>query len=285
MSALVDTVSAKKVHNPYEVIPAEIYDIVQESPLIRTLKLTPEKPIVFKTGQFIELSVPGIGEGPFTPSSSHFETERMDVTIMKTGFVTNYVHQAKVGDRVGLRGPFGSHYPLDKFEGKDILILGGGCGLAPLRSLFMTLVKEIDRYNSITFFAGAKSPKDCIYKEAVDEWKSYPKVTFVRAVDEVPEGEEWTEEVGVVTVLLKKLNIDPANNPAIVCGPPVMMKFGTRDLLKYGFKEENLYLSMEKKMYCGFGQCRHCVIGKYYACKDGPVFTYAQIKDEEDIWE
>lgn len=271
--------------NPYEVIPAEIYDIVQESPLIRTLRLRPEKEIPFKTGQFIELSIPGIGEGPFTPSSSHYITDNMDVTIMKTGFVTEYVHQTKVGDRVGLRGPYGSNYPLKEFEDKDILILGGGCGLAPLRSLFQTLLHDIDKYNSITFFAGAKTPKDCIYKGQAEEWRKYPKVKFLRSVDVVPEEEEWDEEVGVVTVLLKNLDIVPNGNPAIVCGPPVMMKYGTMDLLKYGYKEENIFLSMEKKMYCGFGQCRHCVMGEYYACKDGPVFTYDKIKDEEDIWE
>lgn len=271
--------------NPYEVIPATIYEIVEESLLIRTLRLKPEKPIKFHTGQFIELTIPGIGEGPFTPSSSHFISDVMDVTIMKTGFVTEYVHQAQVGDTVGLRGPFGSRYPIEKFEGKDLVILGGGCGLAPLRSLFTTLLHEVEKYKSITFFAGAKSPKDCIYKDEVTGWRQYDNVKFLRSVDVVPEGEEWDEEVGVVTVLLKKLDINPTDNPAVVCGPPIMMKYGTFDLLKYGYKDENLYLSMEKKMYCGFGQCRHCVMGQYYACKDGPVFTYAQIKDEEDIWE
>jgi NAD(P)H-flavin reductase len=273
------------MQNPYAVIPAVIYDIVEESPLIRTLRLKPERPMVFRTGQFIELTIPGIGEGPFTPSSSHFVSNELDVTIMKTGFVTEYVHRAKIGEIVGLRGPFGSRYPIEKFVGKDVVILGGGCGLAPLRSLFLTLLHEVEKYRSITFLAGAKSPKDCIYKDEVAGWKKYPNVQFKRAVDVVPEGEKWDEDVGVATILLKQLKIDPADNPAIVCGPPIMMKYGTFDLLKYGFKEENLFLSMEKKMYCGFGQCRHCVIGKYYACKDGPVFTYAQIKDEEDIWE
>jgi len=271
--------------NPYEVIPATIYDIVQESPLIRTLRLRPARPICFKTGQFIELSIPGIGEGPFTPSSSHFISDVMDVTVMKAGFVTEHVHKAQVGDRVGLRGPFGSWYPLEKFEGKDLLILGGGCGLAPLRSLFLTLVDEIEKYRSITFLAGAKTPSDCIYKKAVSEWQSYPRVRFVRAVDVIPPGESWKEDVGVVTTLLPKVSIDGSSNPAVVCGPPVMMKFGTFDLLKMGFREENIYLSMEKKMYCGFGQCRHCVMGSYYACKDGPVFTYAQIKNEEGLWD
>lgn len=273
------------MQNQYAVIPAEIFSIVQESPLIRTLSLRPKKPIPFKTGQFIELSVPGIGEGPFTPSSSHYISDVMDVTIMKTGFVTDYVHQAKVGDTVGLRGPFGSHYPLEKFKGKDLLILGGGCGLAPLRSLFLTLLHDVEDYKSITFLAGAKSPKDCLYKDSVTKWRQYKNVRFLRAVDQVPEGENWGESVGVATVLLKELNLQAGDNPAIVCGPPIMMKFGTMDLLKNGYKEENIYLSMEKKMYCGFGQCRHCVMGEYYACKDGPVFTYDQIKNEEAIWE
>ena len=273
------------MNNPYEVIPAKIYEIKQESPLIRTLRLRPDKPIHFKTGQFIELSIPGVGEGPFTPSSSHFESEVMDVTIMKTGFVTEYVHKAKAGDRVGLRGPFGSRYPLEKFEGRDLLILGGGCGLAPLRSLFLSLLEEVEKYKSITFLAGAKTPTDCIYKDSATQWRKYPNVKFLRAVDVVPAGEKWDEDVGVVTVLLKKLKINPKTNPAVVCGPPVMMKYGTMDLLKMGYQEENIYLSMEKKMYCGFGQCRHCAMGPYFACKDGPVFTYAQIKDEEGIWE
>jgi len=271
--------------NPYEVIPAKIVETQQESPLIRTLRLIPEQPIPFKTGQFIELTIPGIGEGPFTPSSSHFENDFLDVTIMKTGFVTEHVHKAKVGEKVGLRGPFGSHYPLEKFYGKDLLILGGGCGLAPLRSLFLTILHDVEKYKSVTFLAGAKTPKDCIYKDEATEWRKHKNVKFIRAVDQVPDGEKWDEDVCLVTKLLEKVDYKPNGNPAVVCGPPVMMKFGTMDLLKLGYKEDQIYLSMEKKMYCGFGQCRHCVIGEYYACKDGPVFTYAQIKNEEAIWD
>ena len=273
------------MRNPYEIIPAVILGVVQESPTIRTLRLRPERPIPFRTGQFIELSLPGVGEGPFTPSSSHFVSEVMDVTIMKAGFVTKHIHQTRVGDRVGLRGPYGTGYPLEKFEGKDLLILGGGCGLAPLRSLFLTLLAEADKYKSITFLAGAKTPQECIFKDEVAGWRKFSNVRFLRAVDVIPPGENWNEDVGLVTILLKKIQIDPARNPAVVCGPPVMMKFGTRDLLKMGYEEDQIYLSMEKKMYCGFGQCRHCVMGEFYACKHGPVFTYAQIKNEEDIWE
>ncbi len=273
------------MQNPYEVIKAEVYEIIQESPLIRTLKLKPDKEIKFKTGQFIELGMPGVGEGPFTPSSSHYISDTLDVTIMKTGFLTEHIHQLEPGAIVGIRGPYGSHYPLEKFKGKDVLIVGGGCGLAPLRSLFLTMLQENKEYKSITFLAGAKSPKDCIYKAEVTNWRKYDNVRFIRTVDSVHPGEVWDENVGVVTTLLDKIEIKPDNNPVIVCGPPLMMRFATYDLLRLGYKEENIYLSMEKKMYCGFGQCRHCIIGGYYACKDGPVFTYAQIKNEETIWE
>lgn len=271
--------------DPYRIIPASIYEIIEESPTIRTLRLIPEMPFPFKTGQFVELTVPGIGEGPFTPSSSHYIVDKMDITIMKTGFVTEYVHKLKVGDIVGLRGPFGTCYPLDKFKGRDVLIMGGGVGMAPTRSLFLTLLHDIDDYNSVTFLAGARTPKDMIYKDQVKGWRKFDKVKFLRSVDKVPDGEVWDEEVCLVTKLLEKIDIDPKDNPVVVCGPPVMMKFGTLDLLKYGYADKDIYLSMEKKMYCGFGECRHCVIGKYYACKDGPVFTYEMIKNEENIWE
>jgi len=271
--------------NPYEVTAAIIYDIIEESPTIRTLRLRPEKPITFRTGQFMEVSVPGIGEGPFTPSSSHYISDVMDMTIMKAGFVTEYIHKTRIGDRIGLRGPYGKGYPLETFKDRDVLIMGGGVGMAPTRSLFLTLLHDIDDYKSVTFLAGARTPVDMIYKDQITEWRKIEKVTFLRSVDKVPEGEVWDEEVCLVTKLLNKISIDPHNNPVIVCGPPVMMKFGTFDLLKYGYAPQDIYLSMEKKMYCGIGQCRHCVIGPYYACKDGPVFTYEQIKDEENIWE
>ena len=271
--------------NPYETTAAVIYEIIEESPTIRTLRLRPEKPMPFLTGQFMEVTVPGIGEGPFTPSSSHYIADTLDFTIMKAGFVTEYIHRTKVGDRLGLRGPYGKGYPLAEFKDKDVLIMGGGVGMAPTRSLFLTLLHDIDDYNSVTFLAGARTPADMIYKDQIAEWRKIPKVTILRSVDKVPEGQSWDEEVCLVTKLLSKISIDPHNNPVVVCGPPVMMKFGTFDLLKYGYPPQNIYLSMEKKMYCGIGQCRHCVMGPYFACKDGPVFTYEQIKDEENIWE
>ena len=271
--------------NPYEVLKADVLNVIEESPTIKTFHLKPEKPFEFVTGQFVELTVTGVGEAPFTPSSSHYEKEEMDVTIMKAGFVTEAVHKVKKGDVLGIRGPYGKGYPLDKFKGKDILILGGGVGLAPLRCLLLTLIHDIDDYKSITVCFGARSPEDMIYKNQFAGWQKYDKIHLLRSVDEIPKGQKWNEKVGVVTVLLDDIKINTKDAVAIVCGPPIMMKFGTFGLVDKGFKDENIYLSMEKKMYCGFGQCRHCVMGKYYACKDGPVFTYDIIKDEEKIWE
>ena len=270
--------------NPFAVNSAQITDIIQESPSIKTLRLDPKDKFEFSTGQFAELTVPDKGEAPFTPSSSMYNTDYIDITIMKTGFVTNHIHQLEPGNRVGLRGPFGNEYPLEDWENKDILIMGGGVGMAPTRSLLLSLLDRKEDFNRIIYLVGARTPKDMIYKDEVEEWRKYKDVEIIRGVDEVPEGQEWNEEVGLITTLIEKIDINPENNPAVVCGPPVMMKFSTLELIDYGYSEENIYLSMEKKMYCGHGQCRHCMIGNYYTCKDGPVFTYHQIKDEENIW-
>lgn len=271
--------------NPYDVLKAHVIEVIEESPTIKSIYLEPEKPFNFATGQFIELSLPGIGEAPFTPSSSHYENEKIWVTIMNAGFVTNEIHKVRKGDVMGIRGPYGKGYPLEVFKRKDVLLLGGGVGLAPLRCLLQTMIHDIDDYKSITVCFGARTPADMIYQDQIEDWKSYKKIHHLCTVDRCPGSDIWKGKIGVVTVLLDHITIDPKDAIAVVCGPPIMMKFGTFSLLDKGFRPENIYLSMEKKMYCGFGQCRHCVMGKYYACKDGPVFTYEQIKDEEKIWD
>lgn len=272
-------------NNPYQVIPAEVEEVIQESPTIKTLRVLPEQDFSFDTGQFAEFSLPGVGEAPFTPSSSMHNQEYLDFTIMKTGFVTDRVHEIEAGATIGLRGPFGHGYPINDWKGQDILIMGGGVGMAPTRSLLLSLIDNIEDYNSVTYLTGARTPQDMIYKDEVKEWSSVSRVKVIRGVDQVPDDQDWNEEVGLITTLLDKIDVKAQDNPAVVCGPPVMMKFSTFELQDYGFKDENIFLSMEKKMYCGHGQCRHCMIGEYYSCKDGPVFTYDKIKDEENIWE
>ena len=269
--------------NIYRPIEGVVEDIIVETPTIKTFVIRPQEDFSFKTGQFVELTMPGIGEAPFTPSSDPNIKEKIDVTIMKAGHVTSLLHAASRNTSVGIRGPYGKGYPLEEFQGKDIVIVGGGVGLAPLRSLLLSLFAEIEKYNKIVLRYGARTHSDMVYKDAIPGWARKNKVDIVTTVDV---GEpNWKGNVGIVTTIVKDLPVNLKKAVAIVCGPPVMMKFTTLKLLDIGFKPQEIYLSMEKNMSCGLGKCGHCRIGKYYICKDGPVFTYEQLKDIHDIWD
>ncbi len=270
--------------NPYQPINAKIVEIIDESPTIKSFCIVPEEQFKFKTGQFAELTLPGEGEAPFTPSSSPSQADRMEITIMKAGRITSMLHECRKGQEVGLRGPYGNGYPIDKFLGKEIYIIGGGVGLAPIRSLFLTLTERIKDFKSIVCRFGAKSPEDFIYKKPLfGDWQNIKGVDMKLTVDGA--NGDWSGNVGVVTAILKPDDVDVKTAIAVVCGPPIMMKFVTLKLLEYGFKPENIYLSMEKNMSCGFGKCGHCMLGKYYVCKDGPVFTYDQVSGYSGIWD
>ncbi|MFH2069480.1 MAG: FAD/NAD(P)-binding protein [Candidatus Omnitrophota bacterium] len=271
--------------NPYQPYAVELLKVTEESPLIRTFTMVAPPNFRFLAGQFVEISVPGKGEAPFTPSSSPYETNYLEVSVAKVGGVTETLHSLQPGAILGLRGPFGKDYPLEKFTGKDILLVGGGVGLAPLRSLFLSLVHELKRFNKIRFCCGSRTPQDFIYKEHIfDLWQKIdPKVSLRITVDRC-EDDCWKGDVGVVTKTLDNLDLEIKNSVAVVCGPPIMMKFTTFKLLELGYRPENIYLSMERMMVCGLGHCQHCGIGKYLVCKDGPVFAYQDIKDEPEIW-
>jgi NAD(P)H-flavin reductase len=270
------------VENPYLPVEAKIEKITDETPNIKTFVFKLKREIRFATGQFVQLTIPGIGEAPFTPSSSPSQTEKIELTIMKAGFLTGKLDEMKEGEIAGIRGPYGCGYPLNDFYSKEVLILGGGVGMAPLRSLLFTLLENVDKLRRIVLCYGARTPEDIVYKDAFPEWKKKDKLKILRSVDKAATG--WQETEGLVTVLLDKIKMNFKNSVAIVCGPPIMMKFGTLKLLDLGYRPENIYLSMEKNMSCGLGKCGHCALGKYYVCKDGPVFRYDVIKDIPDIW-
>lgn len=270
--------------NLYQPVNGEIVDIIDESPTIKSFVVAPEEKIKFATGQFVELTLPGAGEAPFTPSSSPAETEKMEITIMKAGWVTDLLHKCKKGQKVGIRGPFGNGYPVDNFVGKQVYIVGGGVGLAPIRSLFLTLVDRVKEFKSVVCRFGARTPDDFIYKKTLfGSWQKISGVDMKLTVDKA--NGQWKGNVGVVTTILTAEDVDVKNAVAVVCGPPIMMKFATLKLLEFRFAPKDIYLSMEKNMSCGVGKCGHCMIGKYYVCKDGPVFTYEQIKQYPDIFD
>ena len=269
--------------NPYKPVPAELVEVIEETPTIKTLLLKPAEPFRFRAGQFAQLTLPGVGEGPFTPSSSPLEPERIAITILRTGMLTDRLHECKAGETLGLRGPFGKGFPIEKLPGKEILIVGGGVGLAPLRALIYAIFAQLDSVKRVVIKYGARSSKELLYRAEYDDWAKKDKVEFECTID-VPE-EGWSGKVGVVTTLLKGLDVDRSNSLAFVCGPSIMMKFTTQSLLEEGFTPEQIYLSLNRRMSCGMGLCGKCNIGPYYVCKDGPDLQYALIKDYPNVFE
>lgn len=268
--------------NIYQPLTAEVVDIIEETPTIKTLVLKPPQPILFKSGQFMQLTVPGIGEAPFTPSSSPYETEKMETTILKAGRVTDAVHDLKKGDFVGLRGPFGKGYPMEKLEGKEILVIGGGVGLAPLRALLYGLFHDLEKFKRISIKYGARHPGELCFRRQYEQWRKLKNVDMEITVDNA--NGDWTGRKGLVTELLEDHKIDLDNSFAVSCGPEIMLKFVTYKLLSVGFKPEQIYLSMNRNMSCGMGICGRCNIGPYYLCKDGPDMNYAQIQKYPDVF-
>jgi NAD(P)H-flavin reductase len=272
--------------NVYQPIDAEILEVIDETPTIKTFVLKPREQIGFEAGQFMEVTVPGYGEAPFTPSSSPNQKDTIDFTIMAVGKVTDAIHKMTKGQVVGLRGPMGKGYALDDWKGKEIMIVGGGVGAAPLRSLFLALIERLDDYKKILYCYGARTPADIVYKDQImDKWQKIdPKKVKIRLT--VDEGDaSWKGNVGVVTTVVKDIGLDISNSIGVVCGPPIMMKFGTFSLVELGYPDAAVYLSMEKNMSCGIGKCGHCMLGEYMVCHDGPVMTYDRIKDHPGIWD
>jgi len=269
--------------NPYRSVKTEVLEVITETPSITTIRLRPSEPLSFSPGQFMEVSVPGVGEAPFTPSSYCGDHEKMDITIVKVGKVTEAIHRLKPGDVVGLRGPYGHGYPREEFKGKEVLVVGGGVGLAPLRTLMYSLFKMRGDLVKLAYRAGCRQPCEFLYRDEIMGWLNRPDLDIRLTTDQCDE--TWTCATGLVTSIMDSTCIDPGNAVGISCGPPVMMKFVTFRMLEMGIPPERIYLSMEKNMSCGFGKCGHCRLGTFYCCKDGPVFTYAQIKDIPGIWD
>ena len=263
--------------NAFVPVPALLEDIVAETPTIKTFVFRPERPIPFKSGQFVQLELPGLGEAPFTPSSSPQEPERIEITILKTGLVTNALHELEPGVTLGIRGPFGKGYPVKRLEGQDVLVIGGGVGLAPLRALLYHLYAQPDVYGRVSIRYGARSPEELCFRRQYEEWAGRDTVDFTPTIDRPADG--WDGHVGLVTSLLDDLDMDLERTYAVSCGPEVMLKFVTWKLLDLGFAPERIYLSMNRNMSCGMGICGRCNIGTHYLCKDGPDMCYADIQD------
>lgn len=267
--------------NPYNPIKGVVREVIDETPNIKTFNIELDEELEFSTGQFVQLTVPGVGECPFTPSSKPGRTKNIDVTVMKTGTATEVLHKKKKGSVLWVRGPYGNGFPLDKLRNRELLIVGGGCGMAPLRSLVHEILSDRNSYPRVLMLYGCKTPRDMLYKGAFGGWGD--ELEIHKTADKADSS--WDGREGLVTGLFEDIEVDVKKCVAVVVGPPVMMKFSSLELSGMGISDDRIIVSLEKNMSCGFGKCRHCLVGPYYVCKDGPVFEYGEIKDLPDVWD
>ncbi len=226
----------------------------------------------FLPGQFVMVEVPGYGEIPISISSSASRTGYLELCIRRVGIVTGALHRAKRGARIGIRGPFGTHFPIETMKGHDVLLIAGGLGLAPLRASIFAVIENRADFENVHILYGTKSPDQLLFDYQYEEWSRIDDIDLQVIVEE-PEG-EWTGPVGLITKLLDGIEIDPQRTFAIVCGPPVMFKFVCGQLSEQGMPMRRMFVSLERRMHCGMGKCCRCNIGSTFTCMEGPVFDY-----------
>lgn len=270
------------IANPYLPMLAPLSDVIEETPTIKTFVVEPPEPFTFRAGQFAQVGLPGEGEAPFTPSSDPAEPSRLEFTVIRTGRLTERLHALRPGETVTLRGPFGAGYPVDELDDQHVLVVGGGCGLAPLRSLIYTLFHRMDRIRDMRIKYGARESGELLYRRMYDDWAARPNVEMACTID-IPEA-GWDGHVGVVTTLLDEIVTPLERTVAVSCGPEIMLKFVTQTLLQRGLRPDQIILSMNRRMSCGIGKCGRCNVGPYYLCKDGPDIHYDKIKDLANVF-
>lgn len=270
------------MHNLYVPHLMTIEDIIDETPDVKTFRLVfkDEKmkdSFDFKTGQFGEYSAFGAGESTFCIASADTRKGFIQCTYRKTGKVTDALSRMEIGDTIGFRGPYGNWFPLDEWKGKNLVFVAGGIALPPLRSVIWTALDQREDFGDITIVYGARSVEDLVYKNELKHWEERNDVKMITTVDPGGETDSWTGKVGFVPTVLEKAAVSSENTIAIVCGPPIMIKFSLQSLGKMGFHNDQVFSTLENRMKCGFGKCGRCNVGNIYVCKDGPVFTATQL--------
>lgn len=267
----------------FEPVSARIVKVVPHTALekVFTIELPDGLSLAHRPGQFVEVSILGIGEAPISISSSPSRSNgTFELCVRKAGDVTNAIHHLKAGSFIGIRGPFGRGFPIEKFRGKDMLFAPGGLGLAPLRSLINQVLDERAMFGRVLILYGARNPSEMLFKDELGRWANRADIELLTTVDK---GDEtWKGNVGVITTLFRQISINPRNTVAVTCGPPVMYRFVLMEFFGKGISEGNIYLSLERRMKCGVGKCGHCQINNVYACQSGPVFPYSEIKGLEE---
>ncbi len=270
------------MNKPYLPHAAEVVERIQETPTIFTLRLRftdakQQQCYCFKPGQFNMLYLHGVGEVPISIVSDPADEDLFAHTIRVVGRVTKGLSQLKQGDQLGVRGPFGRGWPLQEALGKDIILVTGGLGCAPVVSVIRYVTRRRDMFNRLVIMQGVKRTDDLIWREQYAQWEKLRDTQVILAASEEKKT-AWPWHTGYVTDLMNKANFNPANAIAMMCGPEPMMRAAIEPLVQEGLSEDDLWLSMERNMQCAVGHCGHCQYGAKFICKDGPVFPYAEIK-------
>jgi sulfhydrogenase subunit gamma (sulfur reductase) len=264
--------------NPYQPIPARIvriFRMVEDNHLFTLRFLDDRMAAAFRhrPGQFVMLSVPGAGEAPISISSSPTRPEVIELCVRRVGRVTDALYRLRTNDVVGIRGPYGNGFPVEDIEGNDLLLVAGGLGMAPLRSLVWYALDRRERFGRMTLMYGAKNPAGMLFRDELVSLVDRQDLECLLTVDADPAG-GWTNHIGLLPALFDHADIDPGSTHAVVCGPPIVYRFILERLLALGFSKDRILMSLERRMKCGVGKCGHCSVGYKYTCVHGPVFTY-----------
>jgi sulfite reductase subunit B len=273
-----------------QVLPASIYlptlaEIVRTEQLTKMeklfeIKLQNGRELGHQPGQFVEVSLLGIGEAPISVSSSPTQQGSFELAVRAVGNVTQALHRLNRGAILGIRGPFGRGFPLEEMKGKDLLIVAGGIGLVPLRSLIHYALDHRSHFGRLLVLFGARTPAEQLFLDELAAWRQNKDMEYLETVDR-SDG-QWKGNVGVITTLFRKITVDPQRTVAVIVGPPVMYRFVLLETQVKGIPDDQVILSLERRMKCGVGKCGHCQMNHVYVCQEGPVFNYAKIKDLEE---
>lgn len=262
--------------NPY--LPQQ-FTIAQIKDLSVDTKLFTLKPgLKFNPGQFVMAGILGIGEAPISIISAPAKNN-LELAIRSVGKITQKLYHSKVGDLMSIRGPYGNGFPVDRFRGKNILIMSGGCGLAGLRSMIYYFKENSQKFANLQIFYGARDEKNILFKDEIKLWRKFAEVLVTV---EKP-NKSYRGNSGLITSLISSTTIDSTNCTALLCGPPIMYKFVSEKLMGLGFEKKDVFISLERNMRCGVGVCQHCTCGEKYVCKDGPVFNLDEIEKMGDF--
>jgi len=265
--------------SPYKPMKGKIIEAVMltEKEKFFRIELEGKTNLAHEPGQFVMVSIFGFGEAPISICSSPTDKGFFDLTVRNVGTLTNALHQLGQGDTVGIRGPFGTGFPLDNMFGYDLVIVAGGLGIVPLRSLIRYIMHNRNDFGEVQILLGCRTPKELLFKEETHDWQRRAEIKFNCTVDKADP--EWTGNVGLITTLIPGVDINPTRTYGVVVGPPIMYKFVITKLIEKNIPDHQIIVSLERRMKCGLGKCGHCQIEGMYVCQSGPVFNYSQLKN------